>query len=303
MSKPECEDQLGLSDWNRVAVLKEMSGRFLVPPFSSQPSNGDRKEKLDTRIRHLESLLNTNDAALARLNFEARIAQEPDNFDLRENYALFLQATGDIPGSIEEWRQVHALIPHDYLPYFQMGRFLSGRGQFDEAETDLRTAVTIHPSLTDGWYELGNALASQQKFSEALSSYATARHQRPEDAKTVFRMGKVYELLHQPADALQCYREAARLGTDDWQVHFQLGGILDAANDLENSLNEFATATRLNPQYSRTHFNYGVELAKLGRLEDAQKEFAESLRLEPGYQNAHEALAKVQILLQRQSGN
>jgi tetratricopeptide (TPR) repeat protein len=303
MSKPECEDQLGLSDWNRVAVLKEMSGRFLVPPFSSQPSNGDRKEKLDTRIRHLASLLNTNDAALARLNFEARIAQEPDNFDLRENYALFLQATGDIPGSIEEWRQVHALIPHDYLPYFQMGRFLSGRGQFDEAETDLRTAVTIHPSLTDGWYELGNALASQQKFSEALSSYATARHQRPEDAKTVFRMGKVYELLHQPADALQCYREAARLGTDDWQVHFQLGGILDAANDLENSLNEFATATRLNPQYSRTHFNYGVELAKLGRLEDAQKEFAESLRLEPGYQNAHEALAKVQILLQRQSGN
>ena len=102
---------------------------------------------------------------------------------------------------------------------------------------------------------------------------------------------------------LQCYREAAQLNTDDWEIHFELGGILDAANDLDNSLNEFATAARLNPQYSHTHFNYGVELAKLGRLEDAQKEFAESLRLEPGYQNAREALAKVQILLQRQSGN
>jgi tetratricopeptide (TPR) repeat protein len=303
LSEPDCDDQLGLSDWNRITILKSMASRLLAPPFSGQPGNADREQKLSTRIQDLQARMGTNNATSARQNFESQIAREPDDFELKENYALFLQASGDIPDTIVEWQRVNDLIPHDYLPYFQMGRFLSSSGRLDEAETDLRTAVTIHPSLTDGWYELGNALAAQQKYPEALSSYGIARHQRPEDAKTVFRMGKVYELLHQPADALQCYREAARLGTDDWQVHFQLGGILDAANDLDNSLNEFATAARLNPQYSRTHFNYGVELAKLGRLEDAQKEFSESLRLEPGYQNAREALAKVQILLQRQSGN
>ena len=303
LAKPECEDRLGLSDWNRITILKEMASRLQVPPFSGQPGNDRRQKAFEIRINDLQSIMTTNDAAVARQNFEAQIGREPDDFELKENYALFLQASGDIPDAIEEWRHVHDLIPQDYLPYYQMGRFLSGNRQWDEAESDLRTAVRIHPSLTEGWYELGNALASEQKYPEALSSYAVARHQRPQDVQTVFRMGKVYEILHQSADALQCYRDAAQLNADDWEIHFELGGILDAANDLDNSLKEFAAAARLNPQYSRTHFNYGVELAKLGRLEDAQREFAESLRLEPGYQNARQALAKVQMLLQRQSGN
>jgi tetratricopeptide (TPR) repeat protein len=302
MSKPECDDRLGLSDWNRITILKSMASRLLVPPFSGQPGNADREGKLSTRIQDLQARMDTNNAASARQNFEAQIAREPDDFELKENYALFLQASGDIPDSIVEWQRVNNLIPHDYLPYFQMGRFLSSSGKLDEAESNLRKAVAIHPSLTDGWYELGNALAAQQKYGEALSSYAIARHQRPEDAQTIFRMGKVYELLNQPAEALECYRDAAHMGTDDWQIHFQLGGILDAANQLDDSLKEFATAARLNPGYSRTHFNYGVELAKLGHLEDARREFSESLRLEPGYRNAQEALGKVQMLLQ-QSGN
>ncbi len=299
LSKPECEQQLGLSDWNRVAILKEMTGRLSVPPFSSQSGNESREQNLESRIRDLEAQMDTNDIASARRNFETQIAGEPDDFDLRENYALYLQSIGDIPDTIAEWRAVHELVPQDYLPYYQMGRFLSANGKESEAETDLRTAVAIHPSLTEGWYELGNSLAAQQKYAEALSSYAIARQQHPQDAQTVFRMGKVYELLNSPGQALQCYRDAAQLNTDDWQTHFQLGGILDAANQPDEALKEFAAATKLNPGYSRTHFNYGVELAKLGRLEEARQEFRESLRLEPGYDNARQALGKVQMLLQQ----
>jgi tetratricopeptide (TPR) repeat protein len=299
LTRPECEEKLGLSDWNRVAILKEMTDRLSVPPFSSQPGNADRGKNLESRIRGLEAQMDTNDIASARQNFETQITGEPDDFELKENYALFLQASGDVPNSLVEWRQVHELIPHDYLPYYQMGRFLSASGKPEEAETDLRMAVAIHPSLTEGWYELGNALAAQQKYAEALASYTVARQQHPQDAQTVFRMGKAYELLNSPGQALQCYRDAAQLNTDDWQIHFQLGGILDAANQPDDALKEFAAATQLNPRYSRTHFNYGVELAKLGRLEEARHEFSESLRLEPGYANARQALGKVQMLLQQ----
>ncbi len=303
LSQTECDDRLGLSDWNRITILKEMASRLRVPPFSSQPGNDRREQSLAARMQDLQSAMTTNDAARARQNFEVQLAQAPDDFELAENYGLFLQATGDLPSAIAEWRQVHDLIPQDYLPYFQMGRFLSGGGQRDEAEADLRQAVQMHPSLTDGWYELGNVLAAQQKFPEALASYAAARKQRQQNASTLFRMGKVYELLHQPAQAMECFQAAAGLKGDDWQIHFELGGILDAANDLDGSLREFGAAARLNPDYSRAHFNYGVALAKSGRLEDARQEFTESLRLEPGYRNAQDALAKVALLLQRQAGN
>jgi tetratricopeptide (TPR) repeat protein len=303
LSKTECEDSLGLSDWNRMAILKEMLGRMGVPPFSSQAGNDRREQGFQARIRALQSMMTTNDANVARQNFELQIAREPEDYELAENYGLFLQATGDIPESIKAWEHVHDLLPQDFLPYYQMGRFLSREGQTMEAVQDLRKAVQIHPSLTDGWYELGNVLAVQQKFSEALDSYAVARKQRPQDAQIVFRMGKVYELLHEPPQAMECYHAAVGLDGGDWQLHYELGGILDAANDLNGSLKEFGTAVRLKPDYSRAHFNYGVALAKSGRLEEAKGEFTESLRLEPGYRNAEDALYKVELLLQQQPGN
>ena len=303
LAKTDCDAQLGLSDWNRATIWDEMAERLQAPPFSTQTGNAQRVAGLKTRSRELRSEMNTNDAALARQNFQLQISREPADFELLENYALFLQATGDLPDAIAEWRKVHELIPHDYLPYFQMGRFLDTEGQWTEGEADLRTAVKIHPSLTQGWFELGNVLALQQKFPEALTSYGVAHHQEPQDAQTVFRMGKVHAALNQPAEALACYQEAAKLNSADWQIHFQLGGTLDAANQLDEARQEFGAAARLNPGYSRAHFNYGVSLAKLGQLEAARQEFAETLRLEPGYKKAQDALGKVQLLIERQSRN
>jgi Tfp pilus assembly protein PilF len=46
-----------------------------------------------------------------------------------------------------------------------------------------------------------------------------------------------------------------------------------------------------------------VSLAKFGQLDGAQHEFQETLRLDPGNKNAQDALAHVQILLQRLRGD
>ncbi|HWD93463.1 MAG TPA: tetratricopeptide repeat protein [Verrucomicrobiae bacterium] len=302
LTRTECDQALGLSDWNRVAVWEHMAGRLLAPPFANQAGNSNRVASLEARVRASRSREDAADAVAARDNFERQLARTPDDFLLRENFALFLQSVGDAPSAIAECRRVHDLIPHDYVPYFQLGRLFAGQGQWAEAETNFRAAVKIHRALTEGWFELGNALASQQKFSEALNAYAVARDQRPQDGQTVFRMGRVYALTRQPAAALQCYREAAKSDPSDWEIHFQLGGALDEAGRADEALAEFAEAARLNPASSRTHFNYGVLLAKKGRLEEARREFTESLRLEPNYQNARDALVKVQVLLRR-AGN
>ncbi len=303
LSKAECELRLGLSDWNRATIWDLMARRLQMPPFTSQPGDAERVAALDARIRKLRTHMDTNDAAQARKNFQTQLDGQPDDFELRENFALFLQATGDLPGAIAEWRRVHELIPQDYLPYFQLGRFLSGSGDWAEAEADLRTAIQIRPSLTDGWFELGNVLAAQGKYAEALANYAVAREQQPQNAEMILRIGKVHALLNQHAEAARCFREAIQLDPAGWEPHYELGGELDAAGQLDAARDEFAAAVRLNPGYSRAHFNYGVLLAKLGQLPAAQSEFAEALRLEPGYQNARAALAKVQMLLRQQPQN
>ncbi len=302
LAQTECEARLGLSDWNRALVLEHMAGRLEAPPFSSQPDNPQRRKKLAARVKQLRGQMDNAAAAAAKTNFLAHLARGPEDFDLHENFALFLQSTGDLPAAAEEWRRVHEIVPQDYLPFFQLGRLLGQRGEKSEAEAQLRAAVKLRPSLTEAWVELGNALAAQNKLSGALESYAVAQAQRPQDALTVFRIGKVHALQGQHVQAMEFYRESIRLNPENWDTHYELGGELDAAGQLKDALTEFGAATRLKPDYSRTHFNFGVLLAKSGRLDEAQHEFEETLRLEPGSKNAEDSLAKIrQLKLQRRN--
>ena len=296
LSPTECETRLGLSDWNRAAVLEHMAGRLQVPPFTGQPNNSLRLEKLAAQAKNLRAKLSAENTDAAKANFLGQLAHAPEDFYGRENYALFLQSIGDRPAAAEEWRRVHELLPHDFLPYFQLGRLLSLQGDKTEAEAQLRTAVKLRPSLTEGWLELGNVLAAQNKFAEALASYAVAQTQRPRDAQTFFRSGKVHALQGEHARAMELYRESVQLNPANWEAHYELAGELDAVGELDAALTEFSAAAQLNPTYSRARFNLGVLLAKHQRLDEAQREFEETLRLEPGFRGAEESLVKIQML-------
>jgi tetratricopeptide (TPR) repeat protein len=298
-SQTACDLRLGLSDWNRAFIYQEMIGRLEQPPLSGQLDNDVRVKKLEAHVKELQSRMNAAGVAQAETNFQAALQCAPDDYFLRENYAVFLQITGNLPQATEQWRQIHDLLPQDFLAYFELGRMLELQGQWAGAEASFRRAVELRSTLTEGWIELGVVLAYQGKFDEALSSYSTALKQRPQDAQTIFRSGKVLAKLNRHPEAMNDYRAAIKLNPSDWQPHYELGGELDAIGEVDAAVQEFGEAVRLNPGSSRTHFNYGVLLAKLGRLDDAQREFEESLRLEPGYARAQEYLAQMQAMKKR----
>jgi tetratricopeptide (TPR) repeat protein len=298
-SQEVCERRLGLSDWNRALIFQHMIGRLQQPPLSGQLGNAARVKNLQMRVDELHSQMNAASAARAKENFLAALQNAPDDYFLRENFALFLQSTGDLPSATAEWRRIHDFLPHDYLAYFQLGRMLELQNLWPEAENNLRRAVELRATLTDGWIELGNALASQEKFSDALASYATAEKQRPQDSQIIFRTGIVLAKLNRHADAMENFRAAIKLNPADWEPHFELGGELDSAGQLDAAREEFGEATRLNPGNARAHFNFGVLLAKQNRLDDARREFEETLRLEPGYEKARTYLAQIQSLKNR----
>ena len=295
-SQESCERRLGLSDWNRALVFQHVVGRFFQPPLNGQFNNARRIEALQGQVAQLRQRMNTNAATKVRADFLATLQQAPDDFVLRENFALFLQSIGDLPQAVAEWRRVHELMPHDYLAYFQLGRLLALQSQWAEAETSLQAAVKLHPTLTEGWLELGHVHVSQEKLVPALADYARARQQRPRDPLPVLRTGKVLAKLNRPAEAIQKYRDALQLQPDLWDAHFELGGALDAAGQLAEAQKEFAEAVRLQPENPRPHFNLGVLLAKQNQFDAAQHEFEETLRLEPGNKTAQTYLLQVRAL-------
>jgi tetratricopeptide (TPR) repeat protein len=170
VSQAVCEQLLGLTEWNRAQVIHFASERMQSPPLSGQANNAPRREALELRIAGLRSQMNTNSAALSRQAFLKMLERRPEDYFLRENFAVFLELIGDPVAAAAEWRRFREFLPQDCLGYYQSGRLLIMQQRYVEAEGLLRIALAIRPGRTDAWIELGNALALQQKYPEALAA-------------------------------------------------------------------------------------------------------------------------------------
>ena len=297
ISPAECERQLGLSPWNRSQVIHFMVERMQVPPLSSQANNGERRDALEARIQSELARVNRDQAGLARQNFEQLLAQRPDDFFLVENYAVFLELSGDVPAATVQWGRFRDLLPQDPLGYFEAGRLLIPQQRYAEAETLLRRTLSIRPGRTDGWIELGNALALQQKFTEALDCFATALKQDPRDPQTLLRRGKVLAHLNRHEEAMASYRAALGLNPADGSTHHELALELVAAGQADAAGPEFRQAAQFSQDNVAVRFDYGTWLFRQQQWPEAQREFAAVLRLEPGNLRAQKHLAWLQAKL------
>jgi len=291
LSQTECEEMLGLSDWNRAQVIHFIAERMQVPPLSSQPNNSPRKEALQNRINELRSRM-TAQSALNTSNLFVNLLQDrSEDYFLHQNFAVFLELTGYPASAAAEWDRFRQLLPQDSLGYYEEGRLQIAQQQYGEAEASLRTALAIRPSRTEAWIELGNALALQKRYNEALTNYSAALARDPGNAQTLLRRGKALAHLDRHREAIESYRAALQLNTSDGLCHYELGLELLATRDEEAAGQEFADAARLMPNHAGARFNYGTWLMKCKRWAEAQPEFQAVMRLEPQNLRAKQNLA------------
>ncbi len=288
-----CERRLGLTDWNRVAVIQDVIRRMRQPPFTGQSNSARRLASLQAWLKEVRQRMNTNTAAQARAVYLAALKQAPDDHRLHENYAEFLEAVGDLPGATAQWQQVCDLIPQHHLAFFQVGRLSARQGQVAEAETALRRAVTLRPDLSAGWFELGRLHAAEGRFAVALADFERSRRLVPQYDRVYYEIGLVYSKLNRSADAMDSFRQALRLDPTSWEARSRLGEELAFAGQITAARGEFEQVLRLKPDYALAHLNLGVALFKLGRRGEARQQFAETLRLDPQNRRAADYLRQL----------
>lgn len=291
ISQAECEQQVGLSPWNRSQVIHFMVERMQVPPLNSQSNNEQRRSALESRIKMELAHISGEDAKRTHHQFEELVAQRPNDFFLRENYAVYLELSGDVPAATAQWKSFRDLVPQDPLGYFEAGRLLVRQQQYAEAETSLRRSQAIRPTRTDGWIELGNALALQQKYTEALDCFDLALKQDAHDPQTLLRKGKVLAHLKRHDEAASSYRAGLTLNPENGLMHHELAMELDTAGQTAAAGQEFRKAAELVHNNVMLHFDYGAWLLKQQQWPDAQREFEMVLQLEPGNARAQKNLS------------
>ena len=292
-SQETCNRLLGLTDWNRCAVMERMIVFCSTHPLSDQSNNAERMQRLRDEVNHLRQQMNAATARTAAAVYQAAINRAPQDFLLRENFAEHLESAGDLKSAAAQWQEVCDLIPHSCEPFYQAGRLLSLLDQWDAAQTALLKAVTLRPRLPEAWYELGNVQLGTGKFASALQDYNCARQLDPASGTYCAYAGKALSELNRHAEAMQLYRQATALQPDLMEAHFGLGDELSAASQFSEAETEYAQVIRLQPALPLAHLDRGVMLARLSRFEEALQEFQATLRLDPGNAQARDYLDRV----------
>ena len=270
-----------------------MIRRLSQPPFTSQVSHAERLETLRRQLQAIRQRMDAPAAEQARKIYTEALQRSPDDHRLHENYAEFLELTGDLAAAAEQWERVRELIPHHHVAYFKSGSLELRLGKLNEARRRLQDSVRLRPDLAEGWLELGQLHALEGKPDLALPEYERAQRLIPADPRPCYYSGKALSRLNRTTEAIAQFRKAVQLQPDYADARYALGEELSFAGKVQEGREQFEAVLRLKPNHVMAHLNLGVALVKQNQLEAALREFQQTQRLDASNQLAAEYIRKL----------
>jgi len=241
------------------------------------------------------------DAFLVRKR--AAVASHPSESWSHLALAKTLWATGDMVGTIAEYRTACSLPPDSAIARFDLGYLLHYQletqgqpGTYDEAIARLQEAVRIDPDYLQAYVELDYCLKNTGRFTEATQALKQALRLDPKSGPTYAALAKVQIRQKDYAEAIINYRKALSLGDYREPSYENLITALDATGQYDAILGTAQAELRLFPNGNSLTYNEvaGVYLHK--KLWDrAMTASKAALTLDSADAWAHENLAEAYL--------
>ncbi len=234
--------------------------------------------------------------------------------DLRADDAPTLVRLADLElehGRVDEAELLYvraAVVDDSAAVAYGMGRVAEERGEYAEAITQFRRALTLQPRASVIHYHLGQAYRELGEFDRAEEALARSGPNRVAMADplmhelTTLAIGALPHLDRghaaaregRLADAEAAYRQAVAADATSVRAHESLATLLARRGDAEGAIEHFGVAVRLEPENAQAHSDLGALLSELGRNDRALEHLARAVELEPGLAPAQVSLGNVQ---------
>lgn len=325
-----CDRRLAVSPWDRMRVWQENYSRVSEPPFTDQLNDVPRARFYIAKLQELSTNLTEESRAQARATYVDALSLRPDDYCLRENFAQFLDETGDLADAPAEEQKVSELLPQNPMTPCIIGKLLVRLGNLDGAEKSFSRALAVRKDYVPALNEMGVLLANQQKTAEAARYFARALRMDPGSVEAYQNRGFMEQTegnwnqavndyhaaadhqpngpadyfyhavsslaQNQPNDALQYFNAAVHLNPNFWQARYLFGGELASEGRIEEAQAQFSEVVRTRPDFVAGHLNNGLALEKSGKKDEALKEFQITLQLNPANLVARQNLEAIKAL-------
>ncbi|XP_057709531.1 dnaJ homolog subfamily C member 3a [Corythoichthys intestinalis] len=266
-----------------------------------------REGSVDHHMEMGKKLLAAGQLADALSHFHAAVDGDSKNYLAYYRRATVYLAMGKSKSALPDLSKVIELKPDFTSARLQRGNLLLKQGKLDEAESDFRNVLKVHPSekeATEAQHQLTKSDELQRLVAEARQSYhskdyvtaaaqldtiietcvwdVTSREMR---ADCFIQMGEL-------GKAIGDLKASSKLRNDNTHAFYQLSTIYYNLGDHEMSLNEVRECLKLDPDHKQC-FSHYKQVKKLNK----QIQSAEELIQEQRYEEAvskYEAVMKTE---------
>lgn len=175
---------------------------------------------------------------------------------------------GAFDSAAELYHRILAKFPGQFDALHMLGVLSIRRGQLNEAEAWVRSAIQAKPQDAAAQYNLGTLLYQMGRFAEAVVPLKQALVLNPIAAEACALLGATLATMGDNAGAREAFFRSTQLTPNDAGIHLNLGSILRKQGDLPAAVTSLTRAVELDPTMLRAHQYLALSLFELGAIEE-----------------------------------
>ncbi len=213
-------------------------------------------------------------------------ASQPRSALARGSYGYALRRAGRPDEAERELRQaitLNSLYPNSH---YNLGLILKERKQTDEAIVEIRRALELDPYNTLAYTDLAGLYLEKGLVPAAREALATAIAQAPNLSVAHFALGALHIRTGEYALAEKEFRRVAETDPDNPTVRVNLGNALYLGGDPARAEAEYRRVLAVDPRHVQALGNLGAIRIGQGKPDEAEEWFRKALAVDPAYQPA-----------------
>ncbi len=238
----------------------------------------------------VEAALENNDFAAARISLAKLLGEQPDNSDLRLQYAEVLLQLGDPLGAQTALEALPADMRGSGKPAAMMAHALLAQEKGVDALSWAAQADQSDPYTA--WVRIGALLLSGEE-GQAYSAADEAVAAHPEDARLLALRGEMALSRREIERAKRFAAQAVAADAKDFTANTLAGKVALLGEDFEAAEKYFAAAVAANRSTPGPYLSLGAVQADLGKFDAASETLAMAQSIAPDHPMAMFLSAKL----------
>ena len=211
LTQAECEQRLGMTDWERLQTVQLVEELLAEPPFTAQSVYSNQMSKVRAELKRLRPAARPAAVRNALAQVQAAVARDPTDVELLRNLAPMLEASGDARGAEQRWREVTRLLPHAPIPYLNLAQLLVRQGRDADAAMEYEECLRLNPDSVEAQGDLGELRLRQGRPAEAVPHLRALVQLQPESVAGHWLLGQAWLRSDQRSDAIKQFQRVLQL--------------------------------------------------------------------------------------------